>query len=120
MLKFSKDHEWLRIDGDVATIGITSYAEQQLGDVVFVELPEPGRLVKQGAAVAVVESVKAATEIYAPVGGEITEVNEAIAKAPALVNKDPMGSAWFFKMKIGAQAQLDTLLSEDAYKELVG
>ena len=119
MLKFTKDHEWLRIDSDVATVGITSYAEQQLGDVVFVELPEPGRQVDQGAAAAVVESVKAASEIYAPVSGQITEVNEAIVKEPSLVNKDPMGDAWFFKMKIGVQSQLDSLLSEDAYKNLI-
>ena len=120
MLKFTKDHEWLRIDGDVATVGITSYAEQQLGDVVFVELPELGRRIEQGAAVAVVESVKAASEIYAPVDGEVTEVNEAIANEPALVNQDPMGKAWFFKMKVSAESQVAALLSEAAYKDLVG
>lgn len=120
MLKFTRDHEWLRIDSDVATVGITFYAEQQLGDVVFVELPEPGRQVEQGVAAAVVESVKAASEIYAPVSGQITEINEAIVKDPSLVNKDPMGDAWFFKIKIGVQSQFDTLLNEDAYKNLIG
>jgi glycine cleavage system H protein len=120
MLKFTKDHEWLRVEGDIATVGITSHAEQQLGDVVYVELPEPGRAVEQGAAVAVVESVKAASEIYAPVTGKITVINEAVAKEPALVNQDPMENGWFFKMKIDTPAQLDSLLDDVAYKAFVG
>jgi glycine cleavage system H protein len=119
MMKFTKDHEWLRVEGDHATVGITSHAEQQLGDVVFVELPEPGRRVEQGDAVAVVESVKAASEIYAPVSGRITEVNTPIVAEPTLVNKDPMGSAWFFRMTIDTQAQLEGLMTEDDYKKLI-
>src|SRR5438309_4301329 len=97
---FTSDHEWLRIEGDVATIGITGYAQSQLGDVVFVELPKVGRSLKKTEAAAVVESVKAASDIYAPLSGEVVEVNEALAAEPALVNSDAGGRAWFFKMKI--------------------
>jgi glycine cleavage system H protein len=120
MLKFSKEHEWLRIDGDVATVGITPYAQEQLGDLVFVELPQVGRTVEQGGAAAVVESVKAASDVYAPVSGEITEVNQDIVKEPSLVNSDPMGKGWFFKIKIADRSQLDGLLSESSYRELIG
>lgn len=113
---FTSDHEWLRIDGDVATIGITDYAQTQLGDVVFVELPKVGRTLKKGEAAAVVESVKAASDVYAPISGEVLEVNEAIVNEPALVNSDAGGSAWFFKLKIADRNELGGLMDEAAYK----
>jgi glycine cleavage system H protein len=119
MLKFTKDHEWLRIDGDIATVGITPYAQEQLGDLVFVELPAPGRSFEQGAAAAVVESVKAASDVYAPISGEITDVNQSIVDEPSLVNSDPMGKGWFFKMKIADPSQIETLIDEAAYRALV-
>src|SRR5512139_3424706 len=97
---YTSDHEWLDIDGDVATVGITDYAQQQLGDVVFVELPKVGRALKKAEAAAVVESVKAASDVYAPISGEVIEANEALAAEPALVNSDADGKAWFFKLKI--------------------
>src|SRR5437764_8947992 len=99
MLKFTKDHEWLRIDGDTATVGITQYAQEQLGDLVFIELPAVGRQLEQGAAAAVVESVKAASDVYAPITGEVMQVNDSIVSEPAAVNSDPMGKGWLFKMK---------------------
>ena len=113
---FTPDHEWLRIDGDVATIGVTDYAQSQLGDVVFVELPKVGRKLKKAEAAAVVESVKAASDVYAPISGEVMEVNDALAGEPALVNSDAAGKAWFFKMKIANQSELDGLMDEAAYK----
>jgi glycine cleavage system H protein len=113
---FTSDHEWLRIDGDVATIGITDYAQSQLGDVVFVELPKIGRQLKQAEAAAVVESVKAASDVYAPVSGEVLEVNESVVAEPALVNSDAGGRAWFFKLRIADKKQLDGLMDEAAYK----
>src|SRR5258708_4169915 len=119
MLKFTKDHEWLRIDGDVATIGITTHAQEQLGDLVFVELPAKGASFAQGAPAAVVESVKAASDVYAPVSGEIVEVNQGIVDEPSLVNSDPMGQGWFIKIKIADKAQLDALLDEQAYQSLI-
>jgi glycine cleavage system H protein len=119
MLKFTKDHEWLRIEGDIATVGITQYAQEQLGDLVFVELPAPGSGLELGAAAAVVESVKAASEVYAPISGEITDVNQSIVNEPSLVNSDPMGKGWFFKMKIADPAQIETLMDEPAYRALV-
>ena len=119
MLKFTKDHEWLRIEGDIATVGITQYAQEQLGDLVFVELPVPGRGFEQGAAAAVVESVKAASDVYAPISGEITDVNQSIVDEPSLVNADPMGKGWFFKMKITDASQVETLIDEAAYRALV-
>lgn len=118
-VRFSKDHEWISVDGDIGTIGITDYAQQQLGDVVFVELPEVGKRVEQAAEVAVVESVKAASEIFAPVGGQVVEVNAALADAPATVNADPQGRGWFFKLKIANPAELDGLLTEPQYKEFL-
>jgi glycine cleavage system H protein len=118
VLKFTKGHEWLRIDGDVATVGVTNHAQEQLGDLVFVEVPKVGASFEQGAPAAVVESVKAASEVYAPVAGEIIEVNPAIVGQPGLVNSDPMGAGWFFKMKIGSPTQLDELLSEQDYEAL--
>ncbi|GEO40727.1 glycine cleavage system H protein [Skermanella aerolata] len=117
IIKFTKDHEWIKLDGEVATVGITDYAQQQLGDVVFVELPEVGRNVVAGKEAAVVESVKAASEVYAPVAGDVVEVNEALADDPALVNRDPQGEGWFVKLRIENQGDLDDLLDEAAYKE---
>jgi len=120
MLKFTKDHEWLRIEGAIATVGITQHAQEQLGDLVFVELPASGRSFERGAAAAVVESVKAASDVYAPISGEITEVNQCIVDEPNLVNSDPMGKGWFFKMKISDPSQIETLMDESAYQSLVG
>jgi glycine cleavage system H protein len=119
MLKFTKEHEWLRVDGDVATVGITQYAQEKLGDLVFVELPAVGASFTQGASTAVVESVKAASEVYAPVSGEIVATNPAIVGDPALVNRDPMGEGWFVKIKVSDKAQLDKLMDEQAYKLMI-
>ena len=116
---YTADHEWLRIEGDLATIGVTDYAQSQLGDVVFVELPEAGKKLEDGAEAAVVESVKAASEIYAPVAGEITESNSALAGDPAKVNADPEGGAWFFKMKLADPSTLQKLMTKDQYTEFV-
>jgi glycine cleavage system H protein len=113
---YTSDHEWLAIDGDVATVGITDYAQSQLGDVVFVELPKIGRTLKKTEAAAVVESVKAASDIYAPVSGEVTEINDALTAEPALVNSDAQGKAWFFKIKIADKSELGGLMDEAAYK----
>src|SRR5215475_11042099 len=113
---YTTDHEWLRIEGDVATIGITNYAQEQLGDVVFVELPKVGRTLKKAEAAAVVESVKAASDVYAPISGEILEANAALAAEPALVNSDAQGAAWFFKIKIADKSELGGLMDEAAYK----
>jgi len=118
-LRFTKDHEWVRLDGDLAVVGITDYAQSQLGDVVYVELPEIGRRVVQGKEAAVVESVKAASEVYAPVTGEVAEVNEALAADPAKVNADPMGDGWFLKLRLDDPKQLDGLMDEAAYQRLV-
>jgi glycine cleavage system H protein len=113
---FTKDHEWIRVDGGIATVGITHHAQDQLGDVVFVELPEVGRKAAKGDAVAVVESVKAASDVYAPVAGEVTEVNMALADQPALVNEDAEGKAWFFRLRISDAAELDALMDRAAYE----
>ena len=118
-LKFSKDHEWLRVEGDSATIGISDYAQEQLGDVVYVELPEIGQKFSAGAQAAVVESVKAGSEIYAPVGGEVTEVNNALDDDPALVNSDAIGQGWFFKLKLDNAAELEALMDESSYQEFI-
>jgi glycine cleavage system H protein len=120
MLKFTDDHEWLRIEGDVAVVGITGYAQEQLGDLVFVELPSAGTRVNRGAAAGVVESVKAASDVYAPVSGEIVEVNPKIVEQPALVNSDPMGTGWLFKIKLADRSELDGLKDEAAYKAMIG
>jgi glycine cleavage system H protein len=117
--KFSKDHEWIRVDGDVATIGITHHAQEQLGDVVFVEVPEVGRKVAAGEAAAVVESVKAASDVYAPVSGEVIEANGDLAATPALVNEDAEGKAWFFKVRLANPGELDALMDRTAYDQLV-
>jgi glycine cleavage system H protein len=118
MLKYTKDHEWLRMDGDVATVGITPYAQEKLGDLVFVELPSSGTRLDQGAVAATVESVKAASEVYAPVGGEVIAVNDKLTAEPGLVNAEPTGNGWLFKLKIANTAELDRLLDDDAYKAL--
>ena len=118
-LRFTKDHEWVRLDDDLAVIGITDYAQSQLGDVVYVELPEPGHRVEQGKEAAVVESVKAASEVYAPVSGEVAEVNDALAADPAKVNADPLGEGWFMKLRLDDPKQLDGLMDEAAYRRFV-
>ena len=118
-LRFTRDHEWIRLEGDLAVVGITDYAQSQLGDVVYVELPEIGRRVEQGKEAAVVESVKAASEVYAPVSGEVVEINEALAADPARVNADPIGEGWFIKLRLDDPKQLDTLMDEEAYKRFV-
>ncbi len=118
-LRFTKDHEWVRLDGDLAVIGITDYAQSQLGDVVYVELPEPGHRVEQGKEAAVVESVKAASEVYAPVSGEVAEVNDALAADPAKVNADPLGEGWFMKLRLDDPKQLDGLMDEAAYQRFI-
>jgi glycine cleavage system H protein len=114
--KYTKDHEYIRIDGDVGTVGISHYAQEQLGDVVFVELPASGKAVKKGDSAAVVESVKAASDIYSPVSGQVVEANPDLEGAPATVNDDPAGKGWFFKVKIANPAELDELMDEAAYK----
>src|SRR5256885_1303138 len=115
-VRYTKDHEWVRQEGDVAVVGITDYAQSQLGDVVYVELPEIGRTVAQGKEAAVVESAKAASEIYAPVSGEVVAVNEAIVGDPARVNTDAMGEGWFLKLRLADPKELDTLMDEAAYQ----
>jgi glycine cleavage system H protein len=116
MLRFTADHEWLRIDGDVAIVGITEHAQEQLGDLVFVELPASGKSFKKGAPAAVVESVKAAFDVYAPISGQIVETNESIVSNPAIVNSDPHGNGWFFKLKIADPSEIDSLMDEKTYK----
>lgn len=115
-VKYTKDHEYIRVDGDTGTVGISHYAQEQLGDVVFVELPAAGKAVKKGDSAAVVESVKAASDIYSPVSGQVTEANPDLEGAPATVNDDPAGEGWFFKVKIANPAELDDLMDEAAYK----
>ena len=118
-LKYSKDHEWLRVEGDVATMGISQYAQEQLGDIVYVELPKVGRTVKAAEQIAVVESVKAASEVFAPVAGEITAINDKLADDPTLVNSAPTGDGWFVKIKIVDSGALADLMDEAAYKTFV-
>jgi glycine cleavage system H protein len=113
---YTSDHEWLAIDGDVATVGITDYAQQQLGDVVFVDLPKVGRALKKTEAAAVVESVKAASDVYAPISGEVLEVNADLSSEPALVNSDAEGKAWFFKIRMADKSELGGLMDAAAYK----
>ena len=114
-MKFTKDHEWIKLDGDVATVGITKHAADALGDVVFVEAPEAGKTVTKGDGFAVVESVKAASDVYAPVDGEVVEGNDALASAPETVNADPEGEGWFAKIKVSDASQLDALMDRAAY-----
>ena len=118
-LRFTKDHEWVRMDGDVATVGITDHAQGALGDLVFVELPELGRVVEAGEACAVVESVKAASDVYAPLGGKIVEVNQAIIDNPGTVNSDPQGEGWFFRIEPSEPAAVAAMMDEDAYGAFV-
>jgi glycine cleavage system H protein len=119
-LKYAKSHEWARIAGDIATIGITDHAQHELTDIVFVELPEPGRMVKAGEPCAVVESVKTASDIYAPLSGEVIEVNGTVADNPGLVNTEPFAGGWFFKLKLVAPAEALALLSADQYRQQIG
>jgi glycine cleavage system H protein len=116
---YTKEHEWIRLDGDTAIVGITDHAQSQLGDVVFVELPEIGKTFAQGAEAAVVESVKAASEVYAPASGEVVAVNDALTDAPATVNEDAEGKGWFLKLKLADPAELDRLMTEQQYKDYV-
>ena len=118
-LHYTEEHEWIRVEGDTATIGISAYAQEQLGDVVFVDLPQPGKKVEKGKEVAVVESVKAASEVYAPVSGEVVAVNSDLATEPARVNSDPMGNGWFVKLKLSNKAELDGLMDQAAYDAYV-
>ncbi|GLQ05688.1 glycine cleavage system protein GcvH [Sneathiella chinensis] len=118
-IKYSKDHEWVTLDGDVATVGISNYAQEQLGDVVFVEVPEVGAEMSKGDELAVVESVKAASEVYAPVAGEVVEVNQDLEDNPSFVNEDATGQGWFARIKVANASDLDELMSEDEYKSFV-
>ncbi len=118
-VKYTNEHEWIRIEGDIGTVGITAYAQEQLGDVVFVELPQAGRKVAKGESIAVVESVKAASDIFAPVSGEVTEGNAALSDAPGDVNAEPMGKGWFFKLRLSDKSELAGLMDEAAYAAFV-
>ena len=115
MLKYTEDHEWIRLDGDIATVGITVHAQDALGDVVFVDLPAIGTSFAQKEVAGVVESVKAAADVYMPISGEVTEVNEALRDDPSLANSDPLGDGWFFRVRLSDKSQLDALLDEAAY-----
>jgi len=118
-LRYTKDHEWVRIDGDTATVGITAYAADQLGDIVFVELPDVGRALAQFATFGVVESVKAVSDLFAPLSGEVTATNDALGGSPELVNSDPFGEGWMLKVKVADAGQVDGLLDPDAYDALI-
>ena len=118
-VKYSKDHEWVIVDGDIATIGITNHAQEQLGDVVFIELPAIGKKVEKDAEAAVVESVKAASEVFAPVSGEVVEVNKELEADPAMVNRSAEGDAWFMKVKLANKSELDSLMDKAAYDKFV-
>jgi glycine cleavage system H protein len=118
-LYFTKDHEWIRVEGDTATVGISNHAQEQLGDIVFAEVPEAGKQLSKGQEAAVVESVKAASDVYAPVSGEVIEGNAALGDDPALVNSDPEGAGWFFKLKLPNTGELDGLMDEAAYRDFV-
>ncbi len=113
---YTQEHEWIRVDGDTATVGITDFAQGQLGDIVFVELPDAGKQVSKGGEAAVVESVKAASDVYAPVSGEVTEANPALVDDPSLVNSDPQGQGWFFRLRLSDPSELDGLMDADSYK----
>ncbi len=116
---FTREHEWIRVEGDTATVGISNHAQEALGDIVFAEVPEAGRRVSKGQEAAVVESVKAASDIYAPISGEVTEGNQAVVDDPALINSDPEGEGWFFKLKITDQGELEGLMDEASYRDWV-
>ena len=117
-LRYTKEHEWVRLVGDVATVGVTPYAAEQLGDVVFVELPAVGRVVEQAAPVGVIESVKAVSDLFSPVSGEVIEANEKLAATPELVNSDPLGEGWMVRIRVSDAGQIETLLDRAAYEEL--
>jgi glycine cleavage system H protein len=119
IMRYTKDHEWVKVEGDAATFGITRYAAEQLGDVVYVELPEAGRQVKKGEGVAVVESVKAASDVYSPVSGEVTDSNGALTDSPATVNDAPEAGGWFVRLKLSDPSELDGLLDEEAYRHYI-
>ena len=116
---FTREHEWIRVEGDTATVGISNHAQEALGDIVFAEVPETGRKLNKGQEAAVVESVKAASDVYSPAGGEVVEGNQAVADDPALINRDPEGAGWFFKMTLANASELDGLMDEGAYREWV-
>jgi glycine cleavage system H protein len=118
MLRFTRDHEWLRMEGDIATVGITPFAQEKLGDLVFVELPSVGAQIEKGAVAATVESVKAASDVYAPVAGEVIAINDKVTEQPGVVNTEPTGNGWLFKMKPADPAEVEALLDEGAYNEL--
>ena len=119
-LYFTKDHEWIRVEGDTATVGISAHAQEALGDIVYAEAPESGRTLAKGGEAAVVESVKAASDVYAPVGGTVTEANPAIADDPSLINRDPEGEGWFFKLTLSDPSEVAGLMDEAAYREYLG
>ena len=114
-VKFSKDHEWIKIEGEVATVGITKHATEMLGDIVFVELPEKGSMLEKDATAGVVESTKAASDVYTPISGEVIDKNQSIVDDPSIINSDPEGNAWFFKLKIKDQSEMNSLMSKDEY-----
>jgi glycine cleavage system H protein len=118
-IHFTKEHEWIRVEGETATVGITNHAQHQLGDIVFAEAPEAGRTLDKGGEAAVVESVKAASDVYAPASGEVLEANPAIADDPSVINSDPEGEGWFFKLRLADPAELDGLMDEAAYRSWV-
>ena len=118
-LYFTKEHEWIRVEGDTATVGISNHAQEALGDIVFAEVPDAGRRLSKGQDAAVVESVKAASDVYAPVSGEVVEGNQAVADDPSLINSDPEGKGWFFKLKLADEGELDGLMDEGAYREWI-
>jgi glycine cleavage system H protein len=118
--RYTRDHEWVRLEGDLAVIGITQYAQEQLGDIVYVELPEIGKVFDKGAEAAVVESVKAASEVFAPIAGAVAEVNQALADAPESVNQSPEGSGWFMKLRPANRAEIDALMDKGAYQTFLG
>ena len=118
-LYFTKDHEWIRVEGDTATVGISDHAQEALGDIVFAEVPETGRSLSKGQDAAVVESVKAASDVYAPVGGEVIEGNAALADDPALINRDPEGEGWFFKLRLSNPSEVEGLMDEASYRDWV-
>ena len=118
-LYFTREHEWIRVDGNLATVGISDHAQQALGDIVFAEVPEAGKQLTKGGEAAVVESVKAASDVYSPAAGEVTDGNSAVADDPALINRDPEGEGWFFKMKLADPQELEQLMDEAAYREWV-
>ena len=117
--KYSEDHEWISVDGDIGKVGITNHAQSLLGDIVFIELPEVGRTIEAGGEAGVIESVKAASDLFSPVTGKIVEINEALDSEPSLVNSDPSGNGWFFKIKLSDTDELDSLMDEASYKEMI-